>query len=88
MTPDQQTATILDAMGMAGPEYDGPSRMRAVAAMVEELDRRLKRAVAEGRQPLARMAEFRRGEWPPKRQLVALVQEIKAKADAMARGAA
>jgi hypothetical protein len=87
MSIDTQTATILDAMGLSGPEISGPSKMRAVASMVEELDRRLQRAIREGRQPQSMMAKFRAGEWPSRRHLVAMVQEIDAKAKAM-QGAA
>jgi len=82
MTPEIQTAVILDAMGLGGSEVSGPSKMRAVASMVEALDKRLRDAIREGRQPLSRMKEFRNGQWPERRHLVAMVQQIQAKADA------
>ena len=83
MSIDTQTAIILDAMGLSGPEISGPSKMRAVASVVEELDRRLQKAIREGRQPRDRMAQFREGLWPSRKQLAAMVQDIDAKAKAM-----
>jgi hypothetical protein len=82
MTPDAQTDTILEAMGLRGPSVSGPSKMRAVAAVVEELTRQLDQAIAEGRQPQSRKAEFMAGTWPGRKALYAKVQEITAKADA------
>jgi hypothetical protein len=82
MTPNEQTYAIVEAMGMSGPEYSGPSRMRAVASMVERLDQRLQRAIRDGKLPLNRLREFRTGTWPNRKVLMGIVHDIQAEADA------
>ncbi len=82
MTPNEQTAIIVEAMGMAGPEFSGPSRMRAVASMVERLDRRLQTAIREGKHPLHRLREFRLGLWPKRDALIATVHKVLKEAEA------
>jgi DNA invertase Pin-like site-specific DNA recombinase len=84
---EAQTTIILDAMGLNTPEVSGPSKMRAVAAMIEELTRQLHQAIREGRQPQSMAEAFREGRWPSRKALYAKVQEIDAKAKAMAGAA-
>jgi hypothetical protein len=82
VTPNEQTDAIVVAMGMDGTEYSGPSRMRAVASMVERLDQRLQKRIAAGDLPLHRLREFRLGQWPTRTALIRIVQDIKAEAAA------
>lgn len=86
MTPNEQTDAIVVAMGMDGPEYSGPSKMRAVASMVERLDQRLQKRIACGDLPLHRLREFRQGIWPQRTALVRIVHDILAEAQTAARG--
>jgi hypothetical protein len=85
MTPNEQTYAIVEAMGMSGPEYNGPSRMRAVASMVERLDQRLQKRIAAGDLPLHRLREFRLGLWPTRTALVRIVHDILAEAQTATR---
>lgn len=82
MTPNDQTDAILHAMDMTGPEYTGPSKMRAVASMVERLDERLQRKIGKGEIPLHRLREFRLGWWPDRLVLIRIVRDIMAEAEA------
>jgi hypothetical protein len=82
VTPNEQTYAIVEAMGMSGPEFSGPSRMRAVASMVERLDQRLQQKIGKGEVPLHRLREFRQGVWPNRKALMTTVRDILAEADA------
>ncbi len=82
MTPNEQTDAIVVAMAMDGPEFSGPSRMRAVASMVERLDVRLQKRIASGDLPLHRLREFRQGSWPTRTALIRIIHDILAEADA------
>lgn len=86
MTPSHQAAVILDAAGVAGPEFDHGSRMRVVASITEELTRGLWKAVMDGKLTVAHVAQFNAGTWPSESQLRAKVKAICAKADAMRQG--
>ncbi len=82
MTANEQTDAIVVAMGMDGPEFSGPSRMRAVASMVERLDQRLQKRIVKGDLPLHRLREFRLGQWPTRTALIRIIHDILAEADA------
>lgn len=85
MTPNDQTDAIVVAMGMDRPEFSGPSKMRAVASMVERLDQRLQKRIAAGELPLHRLREFRLGLWPTRTALVRIVHDILAEAQTATR---